>query len=1236
MELENINNQAKPQNEGLPEDNAEYKNIDLSDVSEKKHPLEKTNFIGKFFFCWVWNLVLTSWKTPWTQSMHSRLPQFDKAETHCQRLSKQFKRRSGLFTTIIAAYPLKISLIVLAVLLIKLSGFYITSLNSNAIALIEKDVRNPDILRALIFNFALVTFVRLTQSLISNLVSFTASRLSLSIRSGLFVMIQNKVLRFSHLSSGEFNAGHLTDLVQVDTVKIGSFIGRWYTFISRLLGSVGAVIYLLLKFGWELTLVSIGTYMAFTTLYFVVYCYRNRVTKEYLETKDARMSVFRSVLRNLEFLKINGLEDDFNLKVFKKRESEVTRLIWQAYVMSSANFLDHLIPNMTTWFIIFYFSFLTDKKLAYSDYIAFDGILGIFKVDCGTLLASTTLLIQMMVSVGRLDRFFKAGDMDVGHITELGENGDGNESLALEVQDGNFGWLDVAKIRRRKLRRKKKGARKAKRVGRVQPQDNNRSMNDESAEGRKLVSSPTNSEGNEPGFSFNFSLKELNFKVAKGEKVAVIGRNGSGKSSLLYSLIGEMLPIPQEETQKMAKITKSGKMAFLSQNRWTIPDSILANILHGRPLETEELEETLKATQLIKDINKLDKGIETVLGDNASTVSGGQRTRIALARALYQKADIYLLDDPLSSLDNKVANQIMRSLFKDKTGLWVEKTFLMVTSNLGVLSFFDRVLILDKGELAFDGGFEALKANKLFKELQAEDAEQKNQKASSGAVFGKQTNPTNPFNNWEDLEDADDAEGLDIDKDNQNAAENEENNNLVSYQFEGQGANQLESSNPFAKASDAEKPKEERLSLQLTNPANRKERDIEDQSPDRVNGTIALSVLQRVIQFTGGYAWLIWILFVSIMILICLYQTDLIALRFTDNYFNRDIKDTSTTTFYALLIVVTCIANFTKTFSIMISVTWMARRLHASVIDKLLHSDLLKLLRKTPLAVLLNRFSNDIAILDKNWWINLTYFIQFSLTCSLSIYSILAANKNGFALIPSFLYIVFGIILRQVYMRAVREIVRLEYISKGPLLGGVVSVIEGSSVIRASGKQAHCRKTLVERVEENMKNSLMSLGLDSWISVQLELLNLFVVLVPTYSLMISYLYYNYDPNSDGYAAVAYFILKVAGIPGDFDLIVSYTIGLETVLISAERCLRLEESHQEGEEELLKQSEDRFRTMTFEKAQLLKKEVMRPKDNNRLITTGTIEFRNMSAAYPGTETQVLKKINLRIESGEKGA
>uniref|UniRef100_A0A8C9WK74 Cystic fibrosis transmembrane conductance regulator n=1 Tax=Scleropages formosus TaxID=113540 RepID=A0A8C9WK74_SCLFO len=166
--------------------------------------------------------------------------------------------------------------------------------------------------------------------------------------------------------------------------------------------------------------------------------------------------------------------------------------------------------------------------------------------------------------------------------------------------------------------------------------------------------------------------------------LAVIGPVGAGKSSLLSSILGEL---PQEKGVVKVK----GNLTYVCQQPWVFPGTIRSNILFGKELNQQKYERVLKACALKRDMELLPDGDLTVIGDRGATLSGGQKARVNLARAVYQDADIYLLDDPLSAVDAEVGRHLFEQCI---CGLLRKKPRILVTHQLQYLKAAHQILVL--------------------------------------------------------------------------------------------------------------------------------------------------------------------------------------------------------------------------------------------------------------------------------------------------------------------------------------------------------------------------------------------------------------------------------------------------------------------------------------------------------------------------------------------------------------
>ncbi|XP_069701973.1 probable multidrug resistance-associated protein lethal(2)03659 isoform X2 [Periplaneta americana] len=199
------------------------------------------------------------------------------------------------------------------------------------------------------------------------------------------------------------------------------------------------------------------------------------------------------------------------------------------------------------------------------------------------------------------------------------------------------------------------------------------------------------------------TLSNITFELRPGELLAIIGPVGSGKTSLLHAILKE-LPLTN------GSIIVGGSLSYASQEPWLFTGSVRQNILFGQSMNRKRYKEVVRVCALEQDFQMLPYGDKTIVGERGVTLSGGQRARINLARAVYKEADIYLLDDPLSAVDTHVG----RHLFEDCLCDFLHsKSIVLVTHQLQYLHTARNIVILNNGAVEAIGTFSELQESGL-------------------------------------------------------------------------------------------------------------------------------------------------------------------------------------------------------------------------------------------------------------------------------------------------------------------------------------------------------------------------------------------------------------------------------------------------------------------------------------------------------------------------------------------
>ncbi|KAF2880617.1 hypothetical protein ILUMI_25557 [Ignelater luminosus] len=217
-------------------------------------------------------------------------------------------------------------------------------------------------------------------------------------------------------------------------------------------------------------------------------------------------------------------------------------------------------------------------------------------------------------------------------------------------------------------------------------------------------------------------LDDITLDVVPGKLTVIIGQVGAGKSCLLNMVLGELHPFK-------GTMYVNGVISYAAQEPWLFAGSVRQNILFGQEYDRVRYRDVVRVCALTRDFSLLPYGDKTIVGERGISLSGGQRARVNLARAVYKVADIYLLDDPLSAVDTQVG----KHLFDECINKYLkDKVVVLVTHQLQYLKHVEQIVILDEGKILVKGSYDYLQesglnfAKLLEEQLAIDDASEEN------------------------------------------------------------------------------------------------------------------------------------------------------------------------------------------------------------------------------------------------------------------------------------------------------------------------------------------------------------------------------------------------------------------------------------------------------------------------------------------------------------------------------
>jgi ABC-type multidrug transport system fused ATPase/permease subunit len=343
--------------------------------------------------------------------------------------------------------------------------------------------------------------------------------------------------------------------------------------------------------------------------------------------------------------------------------------------------------------------------------------------------------VQSRIALRRLSKYLELAELTSYIVPDMPAEGKGKEDAALCIEDdpkldpavvinnGTFSWvdpdvtpipIDPPKKKRMSRKERKASARQLKQESEEKDKgvaNGNSSMNRVESLASLGISTRSLDEENDTPES-RIALKNINCTIERGSLVAVVGPVGSGKSSFLSAILGGMEAIGGTKVYmppKHGAAPHDNSVSFCSQSPWVVNDTLRGNILFGRDFDELRYAEVIKACALADDLAVLPAGDGTEIGERGINLSGGQKARVALARALYSPdSQLILLDDPLSAVDAHVGEHLFREAVTGE--LSRRATRVLVTHHVHFLPRCDAVIVLEKGTVKHAGSYEDLVA----------------------------------------------------------------------------------------------------------------------------------------------------------------------------------------------------------------------------------------------------------------------------------------------------------------------------------------------------------------------------------------------------------------------------------------------------------------------------------------------------------------------------------------------
>ncbi|KAF9139964.1 hypothetical protein BGX30_007218 [Mortierella sp. GBA39] len=765
-----------------------------------------------------------------------------------------------------------------------------------------------------------------------------------------------------------------------------------------------------------------------------------------LKATDERVRLSTEILSSIKIVKLYGWEAAFKSKILEARRAELNVL----KKMGALEAVMSLVFASTSTIVTFvtFATYVTlghgvlTPKTVFVSLTLFD----LLHEPVSRLAEGTATTIALVVATKRIQRFLMREEID-GNQVQHEEYDENSDTPVVEINDATLAWTS---------------SKEPDWTDDAADEDDEDAHGEGSDDQRSLLS---NQEGTAEANEDNTdttppkpTLRNITLSVKNKSLTAVVGRVGQGKSSLLNAIIGEMYK--QEGT-----ICVRGRIAYVPQQAFIVNATVRDNIIFGNPFDQEHYRRVLTACGLDPDLDLLPAGDMTEIGERGINLSGGQKQRVSLARATYDNADIYLLDDPLSAVDAHVDRHLWDNLI-GRDGLLKGKTRILVTHGIHHLDLVDQIVVMKDGEIAELGRYEELvAAKKSFYQLMEEfSAKHSRKRRKSHAPVDSSTSESAVAHSTTTTDDGtvdtDSATGSDLDTDMATVEEDDT------------------AAGAATKAGDEEYSGEEEDEL------------IAEEIMKR--GGVEMRLVKTYAKASGLKTALAVIVLI-VLGEVCTVSTNLWLKYWVDR--TREELAASIGFFlagllaFALLYVVVHMIYIYLAFSVV--------RIRAS---ELIHRDLItNILRlpmsfydTTPLGRIINRLSGDCYSIDEHlpWkFLDLGYLLA-AVTSTLAI---VIFSTPAFIFVVPFIAVGFYMI-SDYYLWAVRSLKRFNSVSVSPIYQHFDETLNGVATIRAMAVQERFIDENAKRTDYNANAYVSYSYCNRWVDIRLQWLSATIVL----------------------------------------------------------------------------------------------------------------------------------------------
>ena len=958
--------------------------------------------------------------------------------------------------------------------------------------------------------FISIKFIR---AIMLNHLEFHNVILSEKITNEMTSLLYEKILKGSTATNlSNKGEGEKLNFIEVDAEEIGSlfYLGP---FVLTAPFKIGISVYFLFKLLGYRFLYAIFALIILMLLILILQVVYVRNLEILLKYKDNRMKIVTFVFQMLKNIKLNGWDEEFIRRIKIKRDDE---LLYTKKNLNIEIMRFILISNMNLLLMIIALGLYVTSNDKLEISVLFTSFQLVNSMTFPIMLIPNFIntIFKDLLSIQRLQNYlFTEEHQDRKKYENLDEYT--NHNILVKFEKMNFCIQDSKHevvVGERKLSEEIKDPKNlnlemadlqdklflSDSISESDKRNSLDSIDDNNNEKNEQINLVTKRQITFEEDSKINLLKDITFSIKKGEFIAILGPTGSGKTSLINAILNNYIP---QYINKDSKMVLNGEISYINQQPWVMTDTVKNNIIFNEVFDEDRYNKVVSVCELENDFNQFVNGDKTEINSTNANVSGGQKARISLARCLYKEADLYLLDDPLSSVDSKVGNKIFLKAF---IKFLKDKARILVTNELNNLSYVDKIVYMENKKIIFIGSYNEF--NKTFgsKNMEIDSPSDDNTKYDKQAMKVRRylRRKSSIIKNMSILEKVEPKE------EEKTEIQNINNNPLTQL-------NKLKKKN------------------------------------------FSLDTYITFIKLQGGvFIFFILIIFVILSQVIesyrRLFATSLTEssddkedlnedIKFTKNILNLDLKNKFIK--YAQISILGILCNILVEFIVTRTTIHSLRKVHEDMINVLVRAPINLFHDIVPLGQILNRLTKDTELIEgiiKT--VNNAIKIIFTIVANIG----LCYLYNKYVLYASPFLFLACLLVTNYYISCQRNLVRLHRVSYSPILTIASESIRGVDTIRTAHAEEDFRSKIYKRLDDHFGVHLYIEGSKHWYNITLRIIsNTF------FAIIISFMCY----YSEFYSAQAMAIV----LQGLEDLIESLLNGvkiyttLEMTMIGLERC-----------------------------------------------------------------------------------